>query len=754
MHILSATISSRDTVVVTFDGPADAFDAKTVTFSPPLKVLDSTPSGHTLLLRTEPVPLTRSHTVVVRGVGSAPLIPDGVLNEFYSDKPLGCIPERGRYTFRLFAPRASAVRLFLYRSLDDLEGTAFVLERDTDGVWEVAMPIDEADRYYAYSVDGPHGEGEMFDPRLRIADPYSLAVVTRNDFIHEGRTLLPTHIPPFDWGDDRRVCIPLRDLVVYEVHVRDATAHPSSGVDPARAGTYLGLAAQGVRGGVDSFRSLGVNAVELMPCQHFASIEPPYQRVVGGLFNTWNPYERNHWGYMPSYYFAPEPTYCTGSSLVPGGWNDTGARQVTEFKAMVRALHAAGIAVILDVVYNHTSQYDRQPLKYIDRFSYYRSDLRGQWTNASGCGNDLHTERPMTRRLIIDSVLHWMREYHVDGFRFDLAALIDQETFRQIAEKAREEFPDVILIAEPWGGGSHDMRRFSTLGIASWNDIFRNGVKGVHPVQSPGYAFGTWGWNPPEAFGLWMLGSTEPFGGPLLDAAHSLNYLAAHDGYTLGDFIRIACGQAREHEPVSDPNRHAALDGCALARARMAFFLLLVSQGPIMIQQGDEFGRSKVIAPRRDRHVVAGILDGNSYEKDDETNWIDYGYQDANENLREYVRGLLAVRRRFRQIRHADPSRYRFLKPDVPVASGFLIENGEGDPEDLAVLVNANTENPAHFTIPPGEWRILADGERVSVDGIGIAQGGEVTVPAGTAMLLVRGGAPQDELFYDADTAR
>jgi len=754
MKLISAVLQAGDKVVLTFDGNPGLLSPKDFRFEPDLPIHSVEGLETLVVLKTEAPAPDASYAVSVCDFGSVPLIPDGILNEFVSAKPLGCNLENDVLVFRLFAPRASAVTLYLHRDLDDESGTPSAMERDADGVWEARMPADRSCRYYSYAVDGPRGDGELFDPSVRIADPYSRAVTTRNTYLHEGRSHIPAESPLFDWGDDEPVRIHPRDLVIYEAHVRDATAHGSSGVEPALAGTYLGLATRGSRGGIDHLLSLGVNAVELMPCQHFASMELPYRRAAGGMFNTWNPYERNHWGYMTSYFFTPEPTYATGASFLPGVWNDTGGRQVDEFKRMVKELHSAGIAVLLDVVYNHTSQYDRQPLKYIDRYYYYRSDERGNWTNSSGCGNDFHSARPMSRRLIIDSLLHWMKEYHVDGFRFDLAALLDQDTVVEIIRRAREVNTDVILIGEAWGGGRYDLKRFSELGMGSWNDVFRNGVKGSHPVHDRGYIFGNWGWNPPESFGKWVTGSTERFGGPFLDAAHSVNYLAAHDGYTLGDFIRIAIGDAREHRPVRGIARNAALKGQGLKRARLAAFMLMVSQGTVMLEHGQEYGRSKVIARRRLPDAPFGTLDHNSYEKDDETNWINYEHLDATAELADYYRGLIAIRGMFPALRRASPDCYEFLKPDAPVAGGFILRGSDKGDDAVAALINPNDRQAARFGIPDGVWRVMADDERASASPIATVSGGEIALPPISAMFLCRDASADGDVYFDTDTAR
>ena len=416
-----------------------------------------------------------------------PRFPDDLM----TDAALGCTVGGRQTTFRLFAPRATSVTLALYERFDAELGENLPMTPGRDGTWEAVVKADLTGRWYGYRIDGPRGPGEMFDPSVVVADPYSKAVTTVNHWRLPAKTLILD--ADYDWGGDRS---PLRarnaeDLVIYECHVRDVTAHPSSGA--RRPGTYTGFTEKGIAGGLGHILSLGVNAVELLPVMKFGTIEIPYRdeaaRSDSGRMNEWNPYARNHWGYMTSFFFAPESYYGTDGSIAPGAVNGVDGRAVRELKDLVKALHTEGIAVILDVVYNHTSHYDFNPFKYIDKQYYYRCDAGGNFLEASGCGNDFHTERPMARRVILDSVRYWLEEYHVDGFRFDLAAMIDEETCRQITRVVRKSKPGAVLIAEPWGGGRHHPGWFADLGWWSWNDRFRDGIRGRDPHHARGFIF-------------------------------------------------------------------------------------------------------------------------------------------------------------------------------------------------------------------------------------------------------------------------
>lgn len=693
--------------------------------------------GNELLLTTSEFDLSRQYSVLVRGAGMKAIDFGPCLASLKPTAMLGCILADGFYTFRLFAPRARTVRLYLYDRPEQSVGTEYFLAPAGKGVWEIALHSSVRESYYAYRVDGPDGEHEKFNPQITIGDPYAVAVLTANTWRHPARCVLPGLIPAYDWEDDAHVVIEPEDLVIYEMHVRDMTAHASSGVDGALAGTYRGLTQTESRGGLRHLRELGINAIELMPCQHFASIEPPYlQHVSDELYNHWNPYERNHWGYMTSYFFAPEPRYSESANTEAGLWNTAGPAHINEFRDMVKAMHRAGIAVIMDVVYNHTSQYDYQPLRYIDRKYYYRHSADGQYSAASGCGNDFATEMPMARRIIVESILHWIREYHIDGFRFDLATMIDTETLLQIRKAVEAEHPGVILIAEPWGGGKYDLKGFSQLGMLAWNDIIRNGVKGRHPLQNRGFVFGAWGESSPEDFGKWILGSTTEKGGPFLHFSHAVNYLESHDDYTLGDFIRLATGSAYPGQVIREIRDHVRLRPDQLRIARLAAVVLLVSRGAVMLHAGQEYARSKIIANRPLTDIHPGVLDHNSYEKDDDTNWLNYEHADWNSDLLEYYRGLIALRNKFRTLRRAPLEHYRFLSADAAIAGGFVV-TGLEDEQDMVVLINANSKQPARYELlERREWMVLADESAAGIKMLRSMEAASIVVAPASCLIL------------------
>ncbi len=671
---------------------------------------------------------------------SQPLQTDS-LGSYYSSKELGCIIGPSGTTFRLFAPRATDVRLVVFNKYDDGIGQEYAMKRDTDGVWEYADSAVLTGKYYGYRVNGPAGKGEMFNPRVVIGDPYSRAVSTKNNYHHPAKTLIIDG--RFNWEGDRFV-VPKdhTKLVIYEAHIRDLTAHPSSGV--RERGTYPGLTETGCTGGLSYLKDLGVNAIEFLPLQKFGNIEIPYRDPHHisdtGEVNTWNPYERNHWGYMTSYFFAPETYYASDGTMEREQYNGKDGRAVDEFKNLVKTLHSEGIAVLMDVVYNHVSQYDYNPFKYIDRYYYFRTDTAGNFTQASGCGNDFRTERRMARRLIVESIAYWMREYHIDGFRFDLATMLDRQTCLEIAAEAKKINPNVILVAEAWGGGGYDPPGFSDIGWASWNDRIRNGVKGQNPHDGLGFIFGKFqGDNSKKSFQSYIRGTLRKDGGMYLKKEHSINYLESHDDNTLGDFIRLGTGDVRDTQRITDRLANARLSPRELALNKLAALYLMVSQGPVMISEGQEYARSKVIAPTEAPDPAIGRLDANSYNKDNETNYLNYNHKALNQELYDYYKGLIALRTKYPALCNAAADSITFLPTKDDFLIAFRLPSGQKGTAagSIVVILNGNQTSTARMALPAGTWGIVADAVKVRPEKPLRTVSTRAVVPPCSGMILV-----------------
>ncbi|NLI75014.1 MAG: hypothetical protein GX442_01070 [Candidatus Riflebacteria bacterium] len=604
----------------------------------------------------------------VRGLGDKPVVrpvhPDGLFRRgFQSDKPLGPRVEGNppSLVFRVFAPRAWKVVLHHFadplreRPLGTVEG-----KRDADGVWEMRLPGLPWGTYYGFTVEGPAGEGEGFQPGRLWPDPWGRAAV-----FHNGPSILVDPAAPGHgfqgWTDQGFHLPPKSDLVIYEASVRDLTTHPSAKVVPDRRGKYLGLAATvGTGAGIDHIKRLGANVVEFLPVFEFDD-DPP---------STY------HWGYMPALFFCPEASLALHTL---GG-------QVNEFKALVNTLHAEGLAVVLDVVYNHTGA--PQVLMGFDKKYFYRHDGNFTLYNFSGCGNDFKSENPMARRLILDSLEYWVREYHVDGFRFDLAELLDMETLQAIEERLRQVKPDILLIAEPWSFRGTIKGRLRGTSWASWNDDFRTRVKEVALGK------GTAADLLPVLRGSLELWTDHPL--------ESVNYVESHDDYTLTDHLSRRADR--------DGSRHSETD---VKRNLFCAAAVLLSPGIPMLAQGQEMLRSK-----RGNH--------NSYNAGDEVNTVDYGLREKNAAAFRFYADLIAFRRSEagRILREAGSATCRTaerIDGSKPGAVGLYWkptgspEAGGDAPSPLLVLFNAESHAHAtfHVKLPPGLWlRAIGDHRR------------------------------------------
>ena len=565
--------------------------------------------------------------------------------------------------FRLLAPKATAVALVTRRHPAHDDEREQPMVRVGPGVWEARLSAalghgatgSEQWKYYRFRVTQPEG---TFD----LADPWATAVARKFALGHP--TWAVAHQEPFDWQGDARPGLDVGSAVLLELHVRDFTHHGSA--QNRFPGTYLGLveAQPGTVGGLPALRDLGVNAVELMPVATWPYLESiPLKAAGKNAEAQGNPTGVNHWGYMPSFLLAPAERFTLrGATAKRGQWvgvDDDGTFHDpgVEFKQMVRGLHAAGLAVVLDVVFNHVSMHDDNPLLRLDPGTWFHRNADGTLRSDSGCGNDLNTTDPAMRKLVLDTVLHWLREYHVDGFRLDLAAILDDETLRAVRAAALAEYPRAMVISEPWSMASYRPTAIAALGHTVWNDRFRNAMKG-RDAHSPGMLFGAGHGGATRGDTAVLLGGwSRDLGGPFESPRLTLNYLESHDNHTLGDFARLVLG-------VTQPVRREDMvfvSGQALRVHKLAAAILLLSRGAVMLAQGQEWARAKVRpakveAAKRSmvtRHKSAlpqtvnkpGWLDGNSYNRDDVTNHLDWTDRAANPDLVDWYRRLVQLRK-------------------------------------------------------------------------------------------------------------
>ncbi|MFU8816412.1 MAG: glycogen debranching protein GlgX [Pseudomonadales bacterium] len=559
--------------------------------------------------------------------------------------PLGATADQEGVNFSLFSEHAERVELCLLSAQGREQGARLQLQERTDQVWHGFVPGIRPGQRYGYRVHGPYRpeSGLRFNPHKLLLDPYAKSVVGRLrwDTAHFGydsagpagdagldrrdNAHLVPHSrvidPRFDWGDDRPPRVPWHDTVIYELHVRGFTKlHPE--IPPELRGSYAGLGCDPV---IDYLQGLGVTTVELMPV-HTAVDEP--HLAARGL--------TNYWGYNSIGYLAPDQRLAAGDAVV-------------EFKTMVKRLHAAGIEVILDVVYNHTAEGDHLGptlcFRGIDNEAYYRlrHDDRRYYLDFTGCGNTLNMRHPRVLQLIMDSLRYWVLEMHVDGFRFDLASALARELYEVDRLSA---FFDIIhqdpvlsqvkLIAEPWdlGEGGYQVGNFP-VGWTEWNGRYRDAVRA--------YWKGDGGVVAELAYRL--TGSSDLYEHDGRRPHASINFVTSHDGFTLRDLVsydhkhndaNLEGGRDGENHNLSwncgveGPTDDAAVLQRRAVQQRNLLATLLLSQGVPMLLAGDEMGRSQ-----------GG--NNNAYCQDNPISWVNW--EAADLELTEFVRRLLALRR-------------------------------------------------------------------------------------------------------------
>lgn len=585
--------------------------------------------------------------------GAIPLVPGDFFFELATDLPLGALVKGRSTVFRLFAPRAESVTLNTCRDLSDRRTPeSYSLSRRGDGhgangVWEVELDRNLHGWFYWYSLEVMEGPAGRVSTKNDILDPYALACVDRAG---------PGIVLERDWvgrGDTEFKTPAWQDLVVVEAHVRDLTAKAPVKLTAAERRGFTGL-----RKWVESpdfyLHHLGVNCVELQPVQEFDNRSA----------------EEYHWGYMTNSYFAPESSY----ALAP-----VEASGVRELQQLVKAFHGRGMAVILDVVYNHVGE--PAHLMAIDRLYYFEQDAAGNMANWSGCGNDVRASAAMAKRLIIDSCVHLVEAYGVDGFRFDLAELIGVEVLCEIEAALKKVKPSVILIAEPWSFRGHIAGALRDTGWASWNDGYRNFVRDY--VRGGGLA---------DRLEYFLRGSPWYFA---KWPAQTVNYTESHDDRTWIDTITENGGFNGTNPTLAD-----------VRRTHLMAALLFMSVGIPMLSAGQDFLRSK-----------GGV--GNTYLRGD-INALDYKRMHRNPGTHAYFADWIAFRRgvRGRLLRHfSRPSEgyFRFFSNGgAPLAVVLNADLSKG-PERLLFAVNP-TQSDVTIAIGEvaewGEWRQVADHER------------------------------------------
>ncbi len=606
--------------------------------------------------------------------------------ENYYTGPLGPDYAPGGTCLRLWAPTAEAVTVTLYHKGDGgaVLGTK-PLVRGAQGVWSICLPGEQHGRYYTFAVTVNGITRETGDPYARAAGVNGV----RSMIVDLARTA------PSGWERDVRPAIPPAQRAVWEVSVRDFSQDAASGVRPAWRGKYMAFTQQGTTLHGDGIhptclnylKRLGVKYVQLMPIFDFGSVDE-----AKPLLRQYN------WGYDPTNFNVPEGSYSTDPTR--------GEVRIRECREMIAALHAAGIGVVMDVVYNHTYRTEN-PLNNTVPYYFFRQNPDGSFSNGSGCGNEFASERPMARRYLIDSILYWAKEYHIDGFRFDLMGLYDAESINAV-RAALDSLPggrDILLYGEPWQGGASQLHRYEAnkANLAMLNErvgIFcddtRDAIKGgCFDAREPGYVEGKPGsfWDIGAAVAAWCRSDRLPPHAP----SQIVSYVSAHDNFTLWD--KLLCVRYEKPE-------FTARDTVALAQNRLAAGIYLTSFGLPFMQAGEEFARTK-----------KGV--GNSYRSSPALNRLDWNRAEQYHALVDYYRGLLALRAAFPRLgstdRHA-PEALQFFALEQPLV-GWTLPAVWGDGaawSALCVFYNP-TDTTRTVSLPAGQWKLLSDGTSSSL---------------------------------------
>ena len=647
-------------------------------------------------------------------------------SQFTHMLPYGAVIHDQGVQFVVFSRDATEMRLLLYDDVEDREPAEVIhFDRNTNrwgDIWSIFVPGIGPGQLYHFQASGPldPSRGLLFNSNARLIDPYAKALAGTFQQSNDGIVRPPKCVVSddhFDWAGDRHLKTDLSESVIYEMHVRGFTQHDSSGVE--HPGTYLGVIEK-----IPYLKSLGVTAVELMPIHEF-----PILATDGSAGER-----KNYWGYDTMAFFSPHRGYA--HSKEPGA-------QVIEFKQMVKALHEAGIEVILDVVFNHTCEgNERGPVlsfKGLANNVYYmlENDKR-YYKNYSGCGNTVNGNHPIVREMIFHSLRHWVHNYHVDGFRFDLASILSRDRSGNLVPnpplvEAIGEDPllaDTKIIAEAWdAAGAYQVGSFGDDRWAEWNGRYRDDMRSYWRGDSG--SRGNLATRLAGSADLYQPGGRPP--------CCSINFITSHDGFTMNDLVsyrekhNLANGEDNrdgdnnnhsENFGVEGPTDQPEVNKLRLRQIKNMFASLMLSQGTPMIAAGDEFRRTQK-------------GNNNAYCQDNEISWLDWDRMRDNAELVRYCRSLIEFRKNQPTVRRqqfltgkpignegwADVSWFSSVgtavdwhSPELPIMCLLAAPKRSEDPEqlgrDVLIMINSGGQG-CRFMIPTisksKKWRLFVD---------------------------------------------
>jgi len=648
-------------------------------------------------------------------VASAQPKPDFDNYRPYLGKDLGVKYSPQKTTFKIWAPDASQITLRLYDAGDGGQAIETInmtrgSKKNTLGTWVAVVNQNIKNKYYTFQV--------MQDGKWLLESPdiYAKAVGVNGA---RGMVVDLPSTNPVNWKNDKKPTLKsATDIIIYETHVRDISIDPNSGIK--NKGKFLGLAETGTKSpdgestGLDHIKQLGVTHVHLLPSFDFNSVDE--SKALSGQYN---------WGYDPLNYNVPEGSYSTNPY--------DGNVRIKEFKKMVQTLHKNGLRVILDVVYNHTSDIAHSNFSQFAPGYFYRHNPDGTYSNATGCGNEVASERPMVRKFIIESVVYWAKEYHLDGFRFDLMGVHDIETMNMISDTLHKIDPTIFIYGEGWTAGNSPMpedlravkKNMAKVNhVAAFSDDIRDGIKGGwSDMKEKGFVSGNV--SMVESVKSGIIASTpnkqinykkvnyskeawaaEPY--------QTITYVSCHDDNTLFDRLKISNPTATEADLIK-------MD-------KLANAIVLTSQGVSFLHSGAELLRTK-----------QGIA--NSFNKPDSINQIDWSRKAKYKAVFDYYKALVALRKNHPAFRMPSTQmiqqNLKFLETGEPGLISYQIgNNANGDSwKNVLVIFNGNSGSKA-VKIPAGNWTLVADENTVNEEGIKSGITGTITVNGTSANIL------------------
>lgn len=626
----------------------------------------------------------------------------------YSGDDLGATYSKDYTVFRLWAPTAAKVNLSLYKSgniHDDDIISVFKMQPSVSGTWIYAVDGDLNGIYYEYTVVFADGSQNS------AIDPYAKACGVNGN---RAMVIDMELTNPEGWENDKNPHASLKknDCIIYEAHIRDFTMDKNSGI--CNKGKFLGFAQKnthtksGFKTGLDHIISLGITHLQLLPIFDFGSIDE--EQLSNQTYN---------WGYDPVNFFLPDGSYSTDPY--------DGQVRIKELKQLVKTLHDNKISIVMDVVFNHVYDAHSFSVNKIVPGYFSRIDKNGVYSNGSGCGNDTASERSMVRKFITDCVLYWAEEYHIDGFRFDLAGLIDTKTINNLTQKLKELRPDILLYGEGWimesrmtkdGFPFASQQNIDLLDdFAMFNDNFRDSIKGDNFNSAKrGFISGMSGFE--ENISDGFMGLSKPW---CMSPDRSINHVSCHDNLTLFDKISSSNPDTTDEEKIR--------------LVKLAALIYLTSQGMPFIYSGEELLRSK--------KDLSGNFVHNSYSSPDYVNALKWSYLETPEvqSLLEYYKNLIAFRKKHPILR-LDSSE---LSKEIicpyenmpPCTACFHLKGFRFFGEELAVMFNGN-QTDVQIHLPDGSWSLYINFEIASLEPVSKNCSGLYTVPAHSGAVFGR----------------